>query len=499
APRSVEPLFEIVMLMWLFFAAFFVPTLVHSQQNFFRRFEYKHSFRAPNLAQRDGSIPFWTISGDAIASGEQLRLAPSMRSRKGIAWNKRPMTESENFELEVSLKITGQGRIGADGLAIWFTSQPGTIGPVFGANDYWTGMGLFLDSFDNDGQKNNPIVALMMNDGTRSYDHHTDGSQQILSSCQKDFRNKPFPSRVKIEYSRNVLTVSIDDGMTAAPRFQLCMRAENIFLPRNGYFGISAATGGLADDHDVVDFSVYSLHADAPRPATSQQLPQEEKQKYDAEFEKQMHEYESERQKFKEAHPDKAIADEMDDPLKYFEDSTARELRLIYEAQSGIHQVMKSMDERLREMQSAARSGMGVQQVQTGGGSAVPSFAVHEKNEVMHTLRDMSSSLKDMKSYVNEIFTKTYNLEQRWGQGAPNQNTGAAANLPDSSAHQKLDSLLNELRTVRANQLNQGGGVSTGASCGISSSFFITVILLQGIVILAFIFVRTKQDKAKFY
>lgn len=33
-----------------------------------------------------------------------------------------------------------------------FTSQPGTIGPVFGANDYWTGMGLFLDSFDNDGQ-----------------------------------------------------------------------------------------------------------------------------------------------------------------------------------------------------------------------------------------------------------------------------------------------------------------------------------------------------------
>lgn len=27
-----------------------------------RRFEYKHSFRAPNLAQRDGSIPFWVVS-----------------------------------------------------------------------------------------------------------------------------------------------------------------------------------------------------------------------------------------------------------------------------------------------------------------------------------------------------------------------------------------------------------------------------------------------------
>lgn len=28
--------------------------------------------------------------------------------------------------------------------------------------------------------------------------------------------------------------------------FELCMRAENVELPTNGYFGVSAATGGLA-------------------------------------------------------------------------------------------------------------------------------------------------------------------------------------------------------------------------------------------------------------
>jgi mannose-binding lectin 1 len=74
--------------------------------------------RAPNLAQRDGSVPFWIVTGDAIASNEQLRLAPSMRSRKGIAWNKRPFSESENFEIDFAFKVTGQ-RIGADGLALW--------------------------------------------------------------------------------------------------------------------------------------------------------------------------------------------------------------------------------------------------------------------------------------------------------------------------------------------------------------------------------------------
>ncbi len=38
-----------------------------------------------------------------------------MRSRRGIAWNKRPFS-SDHFEVEFSVKVTGQGRIGADGL-----------------------------------------------------------------------------------------------------------------------------------------------------------------------------------------------------------------------------------------------------------------------------------------------------------------------------------------------------------------------------------------------
>ena len=48
----------------------------------------------------------------------------------GIAWNKRPMVEADNFQVEMAFKITGQGRIGADGLALWYTAQQGTLGPV---------------------------------------------------------------------------------------------------------------------------------------------------------------------------------------------------------------------------------------------------------------------------------------------------------------------------------------------------------------------------------
>ena len=36
--------------------------------------------------------------------------------------------------------------------AVWFTETEGKLGPVFGGQDQWKGMGLFLDSYDNDGQ-----------------------------------------------------------------------------------------------------------------------------------------------------------------------------------------------------------------------------------------------------------------------------------------------------------------------------------------------------------
>ena len=67
----------------------------------------------------------------------------------------------------MKLRVTGRGRVGADGMvreiesplntitvlfdqAIWFTEKPGVEGSVFGSNDQWNGLGIFLDSFDND-------------------------------------------------------------------------------------------------------------------------------------------------------------------------------------------------------------------------------------------------------------------------------------------------------------------------------------------------------------
>ena len=129
---------------------------------------------------------------------------------------------------------------------------------VFGSSDQWNGLGVFFDSFDNDNKHNNPYIMAMVNDGLQSYDHQNDGTTQQLAGCLRDFRNKPFPVRAKIEYYKNVLTVHFHSGMSNNERdFELCIRKEGVTLPKSGFFGISAATGGLAGKlmryHDIFD------------------------------------------------------------------------------------------------------------------------------------------------------------------------------------------------------------------------------------------------------
>ena len=92
-----------------------------------RRFEYKLSFKGPHLVFKDGTVPFWEHSGSTICSNDQIRITPSIRSQKGRIWSKNTI-ENEDWEIEVSLRINGRGRVGADGMVIFnkkdFKQQP---------------------------------------------------------------------------------------------------------------------------------------------------------------------------------------------------------------------------------------------------------------------------------------------------------------------------------------------------------------------------------------
>jgi hypothetical protein len=54
----------------------------------------------------------------------------------------------------------------------------------------------------------------------------SDGSSQLLSGCLRDFRNKPFPTRARVEYYLNTLTVYFHNGNTF-PTYHILTAATN--------------------------------------------------------------------------------------------------------------------------------------------------------------------------------------------------------------------------------------------------------------------------------
>jgi hypothetical protein len=98
-----------------------------------------------------------------------------------------------------------------------------------------------------------------------------------------------------------------------------------------------------------------------------------------------------------------------------------------------------------------------------------------------------------MKNYVNEIFTRTYNIEQKFTGGAAAPVGQAAAGATDPQLRGYLENIQNDIRQVRSAQLaNTGGGsaaVCPNVSCP-STTLFILAITVQSGIILAFIFIR---------
>lgn len=109
-------------------------------------------------------------------------------------------------------------------------------------------------------------------------------------------------------------------------------------------------------------------------------------------------------------------------------------------------------------MQQPAAPG---QPPQVGGGGILH----EEKVEMMQSLRELSSGLRDMRTYVNEIYTRTFNMEQKLNQGGgaqaqPGQGQGTVQQVGGvtdfATLKNYLDSIQTDVRHIRANQNNIG-------------------------------------------
>jgi mannose-binding lectin 1 len=504
-----------------------------------RRFEYKLSFKGPHLVFKDGTIPFWEHSGAAIASNDQVRITPSIRSQKGRIWCKN-LVLNKDWEIEATLKISGRGRVGADGMAIWYTDKPGHEGSVFGSNDQWNGLGIFLDSFDNDGQQNNPYISVMTNDGTKSYDHHRDGITQQIGGCLRDFRNKPFPIRIKVEYFKRTLTVYYHGGLNAdLANYEICTQIDNIDLPPNGYFGISAETGGLADDHDALSFITHSLIENIAMNGPGQSINEptsEEQKKYDLEYQEFLKQLDSEKEKYQKEHPEK-LAEHLDERI---EEESEREFRQILSVQNSIHGSIRSLDSKIAEIlgrqerivsllltsnnnNNNQAGGTGGQQQQQPAQVVVDTFRRDEVNHLMNQQNDLVKTIREIYLSVSDVHRKTSLLSDQAALNMNNNNNAqrpnnqqqpqVQANPQDSALIQQVSTDMRNLKLEMTNQVNklisqqqqqqqqqQVRGCPEVPNC-LSTLFFTGIIGAQTVLFLLYFAYKNRSENQlkKFY
>lgn len=192
-----------------------------------------------------------------------VRLTSDRQSQRGAIWNTVPC-KLRDWELHVHFHVHGNAEeLFGDGLAFWYTKHRLILGPVFGGKDYFTGLGVFMDTYANQNGPHNhghPYISAMVSNGTFHYDHDRDGTHTALDGCEASFRHAKHETFIAVRYERNRLMVSIDiDGEN---KWKPCFTVDGVRLPTGYFFGASAATGDLSDNHDIILMRVYDIGVD---------------------------------------------------------------------------------------------------------------------------------------------------------------------------------------------------------------------------------------------
>ncbi|CAK9299216.1 unnamed protein product [Gordionus sp. m RMFG-2023] len=182
---------------------------------------------------------------------------------EGAIWCTTPVP-FRDWEIVIQFQIYGHGEnLYGDGMALWYVKDKEEKGPVFGSRDNFTGLGIFLDTYNNYNDINDhqhPYISAQVNDGTRQYNKDKDGTDTQIAGFHTNFRGADKHPIIVISYVRNTLEVKMtyDHFKTV----EKCFEVKGIHLPTGYYFGASAATGELSDNHVITSFRVFPVIVD---------------------------------------------------------------------------------------------------------------------------------------------------------------------------------------------------------------------------------------------
>jgi hypothetical protein len=192
-----------------------------------------------------------------------LRLTNDRASKRASAWAT-ARVPLDDWSTTIRFRVSGQGRrLFGDGLAFWFTKHNAhKDGPLHGFTDTFTGFGLVFDTYVNTEPGHvHKDVQIVSSDGKapRKLDDSPVG-------CDADFRywegrddwSVYNHSAVRIRFASGRVSVWMDPRATGV--WTQCLTDVALAAPegwwREGeggaWMGITATTGELADNHDIL-------------------------------------------------------------------------------------------------------------------------------------------------------------------------------------------------------------------------------------------------------
>jgi len=136
----------------------------------------QHEFGSAIGRSTNPVLPFWTMLGDAFANEDYVRLTPDRQSKTGAVWNTQKLAWN-NWEVLVKFNINGVSTVGADGFGFWLVREVEVLGKFFGFVEKFHGIGVVVDTYDNDGTGMHPMISVLQNNGEKTYEHEHKGGE----------------------------------------------------------------------------------------------------------------------------------------------------------------------------------------------------------------------------------------------------------------------------------------------------------------------------------
>ena len=141
----------------------------------FRNRRYMVDFGLGPAPFPDPSQMDFFMTGDAHVDGDSIRLTDAAQHQRGAIWSKFPnLRNSKEWMAELTFRVGGSTNkdFFGDGFAFWLTKERNVVGHAMGGPDKWEGLGVFFDTYKNDGfkGKKHPYVYAYINNGDKEWE-----------------------------------------------------------------------------------------------------------------------------------------------------------------------------------------------------------------------------------------------------------------------------------------------------------------------------------------